>query len=158
VRPRDRRGLLTVAVVSSAVCGLVAVAQAGGSDSQADAAPGAIATASTVPASSVPAPSVPASSGVPDATGEGVTESAVGTDGEVQGVQGIQGLQDLDGEGVPVGEDCVLEGTSVRLGESGADVSCVQLALIDAGLLDGSASGVFDGATDAAVRRLQEER
>jgi hypothetical protein len=163
VRPRDRRGLLTVAVVSTAVCGLVAVAQAGGDDSQAGAAPGEIATAAMTPASSTaPAPTVATAAAAVDAAVASEADTSANSTAapvaDVEGVRGVQALQDLDGEGVPVGEDCVLEGTSVRRGESGADVTCVQLGLIEAGLLDGSPSGVFDAATDAAVRRLQEDR
>jgi peptidoglycan hydrolase-like protein with peptidoglycan-binding domain len=148
VRPRDRRGLLTVAVVSTAVCGLVAVGQAGGGNGSADAALDTLAAPPGTEAATSSA--APVSAPVADAPVPAQPASTVPGAGD--------GLQDLDGDGAPVGDDCILAGSSVRLGQTGADVACVQHALIDAGFYSGPASGVFDGATDAAVRRLQDER
>ncbi|MEO5723699.1 MAG: L,D-transpeptidase family protein, partial [Ilumatobacteraceae bacterium] len=45
---------------------------------------------------------------------------------------------------------------SVRVGDSGASVRCVQQALIAAKLLSGTPSGTFDSATDTAIRKLQQ--
>ena len=47
---------------------------------------------------------------------------------------------------------------SLRHGESGTSVSCLQDALVAAGYLSGTASGQFDQETYEAVRRVQEER
>jgi peptidoglycan hydrolase-like protein with peptidoglycan-binding domain len=159
VRPRDRRGLLTVAVVSTAICGLVAVARTGGGEGEADAALDPIGGTSTTIASQASSPATVATVADPSAEGTSKGADAAATPASVAALTAdATGLQDLDGEGVPVGDDCIIEATSVRLGESGADVACVQQALIENGFYDGQASGVFDAATDAAVRSLQEER
>ena len=52
---------------------------------------------------------------------------------------------------------CMLDVTEVERGDSGDAVSCVQTALYAAGLYDGAVTGEFDEATDAAVRRFQDE-
>jgi peptidoglycan hydrolase-like protein with peptidoglycan-binding domain len=168
VRPRDRRGLLTVAVVSTAVCGVVALTQSGDGGNEADAM---VATTATTPTAATAAPALgltapaaaapaatastaPASVGAtgstapPAATG---ATTAAGTDEATQG-------QDLDGESLTVEDGCVLEGTSVRAGSTGADVMCVQKALISAGYYTGAASGTFDTATAAAVEAMQTDR
>jgi peptidoglycan hydrolase-like protein with peptidoglycan-binding domain len=57
------------------------------------------------------------------------------------------------------GDGCtVTMNASMRSGNSGADVTCLQQALIREGFLTGLASGVYDGATVAAVTKLQTER
>jgi peptidoglycan hydrolase-like protein with peptidoglycan-binding domain len=43
----------------------------------------------------------------------------------------------------------------LQIGASGADVTCLQRALIKGGWLVGGATGTFDAATDAAVRKAQ---
>ncbi len=58
----------------------------------------------------------------------------------------------------PTADDCVIEATRLALDDSGADVRCLQLGLVNAGYLDGAPTGQFDQATYAAVRTLQEER
>ncbi len=55
-------------------------------------------------------------------------------------------------------DGCTLDVMSVAAGSSGSSVTCVQESLIAAGYLTGSASGVFDGATAAAVEVVQTER
>ena len=52
---------------------------------------------------------------------------------------------------------CVLDASTLGLGDSGPDVSCLQRALVDAGLLP-AASGEFDAATADAVRSMQTTR
>lgn len=52
---------------------------------------------------------------------------------------------------------CVLEASTLGFGDSGSDVSCLQRALVDAGLLS-AASGEFDAATADAVRSVQTSR
>jgi Putative peptidoglycan binding domain/L,D-transpeptidase catalytic domain len=159
VRPRDRRGLLTVAVVSTAVCGLVAVGRTGGSEGEADAALDVVESPTTTVAP--PATAAVTVAPIADASASGTsdgTDAAGAPASAGASTADTGGLQDLDGEGVPIGDDCVIEATSVRQGESSADVACVQQALIENGFYDGPASGVFDTATNAAVRRLQEDR
>ena len=52
---------------------------------------------------------------------------------------------------------CVLEASKLGFGDAGPDVSCLQGALVDAGLL-ASVSGDFDAATADAVRSVQTQR
>jgi hypothetical protein len=53
---------------------------------------------------------------------------------------------------------CVLEATSIRIGDTGEDISCLQRALGGLGYLEGEASGVFDDATQQAVMKVQTDR
>jgi putative peptidoglycan binding protein/L,D-transpeptidase-like protein len=53
---------------------------------------------------------------------------------------------------------CTLDKRELRLGDSGAAVSCLQQALVAKGYLSGSASGEFDNATFSAVNKLQKEK
>lgn len=52
--------------------------------------------------------------------------------------------------------DCRIEADSLRQGDTGTDVSCLQQALIREGYLAGSVSGTYDGSTASAVQKLQE--
>lgn len=54
--------------------------------------------------------------------------------------------------------DCVVESAALRLGDQGADVMCLQQALIRDGYLAGDPSGNFDEQTSAAVNELQTEQ
>ena len=64
----------------------------------------------------------------------------------------------------PVGGDdtqtdqCRLTSSSLRGGDSGDDVLCLQQSLIEAGYLTGVPSGSYDNATAAAVAKLQTDR
>lgn len=51
---------------------------------------------------------------------------------------------------------CVLSGTSLQPGAQGADVACVQEALVERGTLIAAQTGTFDEATAQAVREFQE--
>jgi lipoprotein-anchoring transpeptidase ErfK/SrfK len=69
------------------------------------------------------------------------------------------------GESLPdlVGRDrprkiCPIEPESLRQGDSGDDVICLQRALVETGMLDGTPTGSYDGPTYEAVRQIQEER
>lgn len=66
------------------------------------------------------------------------------------------------GTGLPLGapepEGCVLTVRSVAVGSDGSNVKCLQKALTDVGYYSGEISGVFDGATEAAVRKLQTDK
>ncbi len=55
-------------------------------------------------------------------------------------------------------DDCVIESSSLRLGDTGIDVSCLQQALIRDGYLEGSPTGTFDQATYNAVDAVQSEK
>jgi putative peptidoglycan binding protein/L,D-transpeptidase-like protein len=67
--------------------------------------------------------------------------------------------QDVNGdEPSGTGAGCKMDKLSVRLGDSGSAVSCVQQALIAGGYLSGSPSGQFDNATYSAVNTMQNEK
>lgn len=66
-------------------------------------------------------------------------------------------VKDLDGEDLTSDEPCRMT-KSLGGGDSGAEVVCLQEALIANGFLSGVPSGRYDNATAAAVTRLQEER
>jgi hypothetical protein len=53
---------------------------------------------------------------------------------------------------------CKLDKRELRIGDTGAAVSCLQQALIANGYLSGSASGQYDNATFAAVNKLQTDK
>jgi peptidoglycan hydrolase-like protein with peptidoglycan-binding domain len=53
---------------------------------------------------------------------------------------------------------CPVEPESLRQGDTGDDVICLQRALVKAGALEAEPSGTFDGATLQAVSQIQEER
>ncbi|MGI9053720.1 MAG: peptidoglycan-binding protein [Ilumatobacteraceae bacterium] len=55
-------------------------------------------------------------------------------------------------------DGCRVEMRTMRIGEAGADVECLQVAMRDAGLYDGQISASYDNATADAVSRLQTER
>jgi peptidoglycan hydrolase-like protein with peptidoglycan-binding domain len=53
---------------------------------------------------------------------------------------------------------CPVEPETLRQGDTGDDVLCLQRALVEAGALEGEPSGTFDGATFRAVSQIQEDR
>lgn len=74
-----------------------------------------------------------------------VTTTAVGAD-----------LVDLDGgEDTTAEGSCTMDKLSVRLGDSGNSVTCLQQALITAGFYTGAVNGQFDQATFDAVEDMQ---
>ena len=54
--------------------------------------------------------------------------------------------------------DCRIEANSLRAGDEGQDVRCLQAALVDAAVFDGPVNGVFGPSTHDAVVALQTER
>lgn len=65
---------------------------------------------------------------------------------------------DLVGADPTTTESCVIEERSLGGGSTGASVLCLQEALIAGGFLTGTATGIYDNATAAAVEKLQTER
>lgn len=60
-------------------------------------------------------------------------------------------------EGAPtLAPDCRIAADSLRYGDSGPDVSCLQQALIRDGYLNATMTGAYDTETTAAVKELQE--
>lgn len=64
---------------------------------------------------------------------------------------------DLVGE-EEVPDDCTIARRTLRTGDTGASVVCLQKALIRDNRLEGAASGTFDGPTRSAVIALQTEK
>ncbi|HEY7627187.1 MAG TPA: L,D-transpeptidase family protein [Ilumatobacteraceae bacterium] len=56
------------------------------------------------------------------------------------------------------GSGCKIDKRELRIGDSGAAVTCLQQALISAGYLTGSPSGQFDNDTFSAVNAMQKEK
>jgi len=138
VRPAERRALLITGVAASLACGVIALAESGGGDDPVTAAGSGALVADARAAD--PAPGVGA--------GAAPTTLAPAAEADLVGDEGEEAA----------GEGCVMTVTSLRLGESGESVVCLQEALIAAGFLTGPATGRFDAATDAAVRELQADR
>ena len=65
---------------------------------------------------------------------------------------------DITGDEPTSDEPCVITELSLAGGDTGASVTCLQEALIATGFLNGTASGVYDNATAAAVEKLQIDR
>jgi len=58
-----------------------------------------------------------------------------------------------------VSDDCTIKlGSNIGAGATGADVSCIQNALIKIGLLSGTAKGLYDPSTRDAVMKFQTDR
>lgn len=58
----------------------------------------------------------------------------------------------------PPRDACVLAAASIRVGDTGTDVGCLQRSLIGLGYLEGEPSGVFDDETHRAVTEVQTDR
>jgi peptidoglycan hydrolase-like protein with peptidoglycan-binding domain len=67
-------------------------------------------------------------------------------------------LPDLVGREKQRKKVCPIEPESLRSGDTGDDVLCLQRALVEAGALEGDPTGTYDDATFRAVRQIQEER
>ena len=67
-------------------------------------------------------------------------------------------LQDLDGDSLTTADTCLMDELSVRFGESGPSVTCLQQALVEQGFYTGPVSGQFDQATFVAVEAMQTDR
>jgi peptidoglycan hydrolase-like protein with peptidoglycan-binding domain len=131
---REAEARLTVVVVGVTVAALVALGVAGAMrDSGADAS---LSTSSS------------------DSGGElsGVAALTRAEPSESQDT-----LPDLVGRERPR-KVCPIKPESLRVGDAGDDVTCLQRALAEAGVLDGEVNGTFDSATFAAVEAMQEDR
>jgi hypothetical protein len=136
---RDARRAIAVLVVGAVLIGFVSLVQAVFQDkpSQAGAAsPGAAAAGAAANA---------------DLATAGVTTTTA--------TNGTAPVQDLIGdEPSATGADCKMDKLSVRVGDSGDAVKCVQQALIKGGYLSGTPSGEFDQATYDAASKMQKEK
>jgi len=66
--------------------------------------------------------------------------------------------QDLDGGEDTTSGGCTLKEASLRQGQTGTGVQCLQQALHAEGLYSGAVSGTFDTATFSAVEQLQTKQ
>jgi peptidoglycan hydrolase-like protein with peptidoglycan-binding domain len=140
------------ALAATVVCGAIALATGGDDDTPTASASGGAAFVAAAPdVGAVAATTVPAgvaqAAGTPAAGIPAVPPTSV-----------VAGDEAAVPDPVATDEACVMDGESVRFGDSGADVVCVQQALIAAGYYDGPASGEFDQATFAAAEAMQTDR
>ena len=127
-------------------------------------------TVSALPASTVSPNTDTESSGDPAASSDTTADLAVSTGSTVLDTATTTApvgtetdiaptaSQDLDGEDLSGVEVCKMDKLSVRLGESGQSVTCVQEALIVGGYMTGPATGQFDQATFNAAEEMQADR
>jgi hypothetical protein len=163
----DRRPLFIAGAVAALVCGVIAVTSGSGDGASTAAAAGNSA-ASVAPAVAVTDSSigVDASAAGTDATAVApvVDAAALGaattlpvastvtdpTTGEV--------VADLDGSDLTQADSCLMKVLSVRQGDTGESVSCLQKALGEQGFYTGAITGSFDQATFSAVEQMQTDR
>jgi peptidoglycan hydrolase-like protein with peptidoglycan-binding domain len=148
---RERQAVITAVITASVVCGAIILTD-DGSDG----------TVSALPASTVPSEPSTGDTSTADSASQAVlalpTDTTVAPDGAGTTVAAPATNQDLDGEDLTGVDVCLMDRLSVRLGDSGHSVTCVQEALITAGYLTGPATGQFDQATFAAAEAMQTDR
>ena len=152
----DRRPLFVVGVAATVLCGFIALR--GGDDGADAVAPAADLTATSVAAAPADAAAAVA---IDPATGAGATPAvAAATDPAAATLEAAaaSGVQDLDGDDLTAADACLMDKLSVRLGDAGTSVSCLQQALTDQGFYTGPVSGTFDQATFTAVEAMQTDR
>jgi peptidoglycan hydrolase-like protein with peptidoglycan-binding domain len=145
---RDARRAVAVLATGAALIGVISLAQSVFKDSPAQV------TAAAPNSQEV----VDASSTTIAGTQPGVAADATNTTISAAQLAGATG-QDVTGDeptGSAVG--CKLDKRELRIGDSGAAVTCLQQALIASGYLSGAASGQFDNPTFSAVNKLQKEK
>lgn len=143
-RERSTRAVIVVFVVSLMVGGVVALATESSGRSS---------TARAVDQSAVSASNPHAVLAEPDT----VASAPPTSDPPAAPTSSEPIVADLAGAEPTGTTACVLEASTLGFGDSGADVLCLQGALVDAGLLP-SASGEFDAVTADAVRSVQTQR
>jgi hypothetical protein len=142
--PMDRRPLIVAGVVATLVCGVIAV---GSRDDAPETASSGAPPTQDVPGIVAPVPGPDAATAAPATD---VSTTTVPSDATT--------VPDLDGEGLTSADSCLMTVLSVRYGETGPSVSCVQQALADAGYYSGPINGTFDDATFAAAEAMQTDR
>jgi peptidoglycan hydrolase-like protein with peptidoglycan-binding domain len=150
---RDREARIAVIVVVCTAIGLIAIAQAGGGSST-DAASGGQVESLTAAAGDATSSSVSAATSS-DPAGATATTAAPPTSDTLPDLDVVD---DATSAELSSGGECTMTVLSLRHGEAGESVSCLQSALATAGYFTGAVSGQFDQATYEAVRRVQEER
>jgi len=149
--PHDRRAVLIAVVSAIIACTFISLASSGDS---LDAA-GLAANASEVAALAAGEAKVPGTPALPPTAA--VTAGVATPTTTVTGTATTE-LPGLDGSDLTSSATCVMSVLSLRHGESGESVRCLQSALIDAGYYKGAPTGTFDQATFTAVEKMQAER
>lgn len=158
----DRRPLFIVAVAATLLCGLFALSSGGNDDVTkiaAAALPDTVAAAQVAPADAAQAdPSLAvATAGAVDGNVAAAANPELDLAADVS-VTPAGEVQDLDGSDLTAQDSCLMDVLSVRIGDTGQSVSCVQQALSDGGFYTGTISGTFDDATFAAAKAMQADR
>jgi peptidoglycan hydrolase-like protein with peptidoglycan-binding domain len=146
-RHQERQVLTFFVVAIAAVVGIVALVGGGGSGTTASGPASSAPVVTDAPVSTEAPPAAPTETTAEEAEA-GVVDAALqpGPD------------SDLDGEELSADDTCLMTEQSLRQGQSGDSVVCLQQALIDAGYLEGTASGSFDYGTFVAVEAMQTDR
>jgi hypothetical protein len=148
---RDARRAFAVLAAGAALIGVISLAQSVLKDSPSQVT--AAAPNSQTPNSSV-APDPSGAAGAAATGVEGTTTTAAG------GQLTQAASQDLTGDepsATTVG--CKIDKRELRIGDSGAAVTCLQQALAAKGYLSGSSpTGQYDNATFSAVNKLQKDK
>ena len=147
---RDARRAFAVLAAGAALIGVISLAQSVLKDSPSQVT--AAAPNSKTPISSVAADPSAAGAAAP---GVEVTATTVAAGELTQAAN-----QDLTGDepsATTVG--CKIDKRELRIGDSGAAVTCLQQALVAKGYLSGSSpTGQYDNATFSAVNKLQKDK
>lgn len=150
----DRRPLLVAGVAATLVCAFFATR---GDDSGDIVTPAAAAAAVEAPAdTNLPAFSQAAAPVVAPTDPAAVDPAAV--DPAAAAVATADGEQGADGEDLTNVDTCLMDELSVRIGETGQSVTCLQQALAAQGYYTGAVTGSFDQATFDAVEAMQADR
>jgi peptidoglycan hydrolase-like protein with peptidoglycan-binding domain len=142
----DRRPLLVVGVAATLVCGFFATRGDDAGDIVAPAAAAAPAAVDAAVDTSLPTFSQAAAPAAADPAS--VPAAAVPAAGE----------QGADGEDLTNVDTCLMDTLSLRIGETGQGVTCLQQALVAQGFYTGAVTGSFDQATFDAVEAMQTDR
>jgi peptidoglycan hydrolase-like protein with peptidoglycan-binding domain len=148
----DRRLLVAIVLVATGATGVIALTNGGSGDRGASAATAAGGdTAATIGDGSI---ALASNTDLATAT----TTAAPADPNATTTVPAAAGETDLVGEETTPGDGCTMEPTSLRIGSTGASVSCLQGALAEAGFYTGPVNGTYDQATATAVEKLQTDR
>ena len=146
---RDARRALAVLGAGAALIGVISLAQSVFHHSPSHA------TAAAPNSQVIPdASSTTVSAASPGLVGDATSTTIAGAAAQLQAAE-----KDVSGDEPVAGAvGCTLDKRELRIGDSGAAVSCLQQALIAAGYLSGSPSGQYDNDTFSAVNKLQKDK
>lgn len=149
----DRRALAITVAVAAIVCGAIAVVQRNSGDDTAAASTATAAAAEGTDLAGVSSTLAVAGTDAAAALDPAAVDPAATTTVAAGSEVDLDGGADTTAEGA-----CTMDKLSVRLGDSGNSVSCLQQALVTAGYYTGAVSGQFDQATFDAVEHMQAEK